>query len=70
MTNIRNGFYNLKLDPKAIALRKIWIPLDQDNNIAFGQENTDVTWAVFAFTSYTASDIGAPGLLHLSLIHI
>ena len=67
MTNIRGGFYNLKLAPKAIALRKIWVPLDQSNNIAFGQENMEVTWTIFAFTSYTANDIGAPGLLHLTL---
>ena len=67
MTGIRKAFCNLKIDLKAVASRKTWIPLDQDNYIAFGREPTDVTWIIFAFTSCTANDVGAPELLHSTI---
>jgi len=67
ITDIRKAFYNLKIDLKAIALRKVWIPLDKDDNIAFGQTSNDVTWCVFAFTSCAMGDIGAPGILYLAM---
>ena len=67
MTDIRKAFYNLKIDLKAVALRKVWIPLDQDNNIAFGSSPEKVTWKIFAFTSCAMGDVGAPGVLYLAM---
>ena len=65
--DIKMAFYNLKIDERAIALRKVWLPLDKDNKIAFGKNIDGVHWEVYTFTSSAMGDIGAPALLFLTI---
>ena len=60
-------FYNLKIDERAIALRKVWLPIDKDGRIAFGKHIDEVHWEVHTFTSSAMGDIGAPALLFLTI---
>ena len=67
MCDIKKAFYNLKIDEKAIALRKVWLPIDKDGRIAFGKHIDEVHWEVHTFTSSAMGDIGAPALLFLTI---
>ena len=67
MCDIKKAFYNLKIDEKAIALRKVWLPIDKEGRIAFGKHIDEVHWEVHTFTSSAMGDIGAPALLFLTI---
>ena len=47
MCDVSKAFWNLEIDKRSQSLRRIYLPIDKNNKIAFGKPASEVEYKVF-----------------------